>query len=504
MGFKGYYKQAQDVFHNTVYIHLHAENIGKLYGTHNQTAAALLKSRNSIDSKQLYKQMFFNQLSPRAKESLIGLDWDRDDVFDAMEKGLQESVLNSVNTAALKQLHDIAGNMKDPLKSLQKSGSTNKIAKMDKLLEGLSQMVTLIEQNSNSPELALGLLADELKVGAKGTTTKKQASKKIMTALNKWKKASNGSSLKGIDIQRVNAMVNQLENLANNLKESRNQEGQLLNKEGWNSVFSNLFSLGFSEGLAFRVQQHAKAAAQEEMQKITLTGANTHKPIYTPAEGSFYTKKAITGKTDIKKNNIYFSAAESGLIGDFSQLDITVGLSMKFLTSVDFQPLKKNASLNISSGSGGSLGDAINEIYGPHKYYPYNVLAHADERPEELKILHDAILSREILRLFATTGGSSDFSQYIYANGEIISIWEIVKYVMDNDVGLSASQDTKNTQAVNLSIEGRPKIAEANKASYSGSQIVQAFKRSKAVNRAINSAKIKATLHAHKLANFIK
>jgi len=56
--------------------------------------------------------------------------------------------------------------------------------------------------------------------------------------------------------------------------------------------------------------------------------------------------------------------------------------------------------------------------------------------------LNNFILKHRILNLFATAGGN-DFSQFLFANGTLISMWDIVKYVT-SDATFYASKSSEN------------------------------------------------------------
>jgi hypothetical protein len=89
-------------------------------------------------------------------------------------------------------------------------------------------------------------------------------------------------------------------------------------------------------------------------------------------------------------------------------------------------------------------------------------------------------------------------------NGNVVSIWEILQYVLNNDVGLSNSMDGSSSQGIVVTIPDRPDIYASNKydplegKGYNPS--ISAWQRSHKVNAAIGSAKIYAKLHLTNLA----
>jgi hypothetical protein len=433
---------------------------------------------------------------------------ERDELMDALDKGLKKSVAQNVNVNQFRKLYAIAKSSEKAIEAIKNSTVNSQIDEMDSLFENLGKLVDLVNSNLGREYLPLTLLGDSLKRGSGASLA--DAGTGILAALEKFKRDSEGHSLMGVQKQKIDALTNQLNRLGRSLVSGRNSKGEILKPASWSRIFTNLFSLGVSEGLAFTVQKHANTAVQDTiLNSIQMMGNSTHKPIYKPAKGPHQIgSKAITGKTDIQKKHLNFSIKQNGMAGVQSNFEIDVGLSVKFLTSYSFKPLKgKMGKMDISSGSGGSFYNAINEIYGMsarNKYYAYNVAVHSNELKEASKNLNSALLQREVVRLFASTGSSTDFSQYIFANGEIISIWELVKYVTSVDknfLGKSLSQDTG--QVINISLQGRDAAVSANKGSYSGSVLIQAFKRSRAVNQALNRVKIKAVLHADRLVKAV-
>ena len=118
--------------------------------------------------------------------------------------------------------------------------------------------------------------------------------------------------------------------------------------------------------------------------------------------------------------------------------------------------------------------------------------------------MNDLILKRQILRLFSSAGGANDFNQFMLINGQIISIWDILQYALNSDLFLSSSEQGSEEQGLTLSIPDRPKIIQSNKKinNQKQSQLENAWLRSKKVNSAINTAKIKAKLHLKNLAKY--
>ena len=109
------------------------------------------------------------------------------------------------------------------------------------------------------------------------------------------------------------------------------------------------------------------------------------------------------------------------------------------------------------------------------KYLSYNILSrNQSDFPQALLSLQDALLTRNIVYL-AAGRGKRDFSQLLLINGEVMSMWDIIKYVLNHNVGKSASEvvgtkkrrktidKTSEEQGVYLSIPARKSVIELAK-----------------------------------------
>jgi hypothetical protein len=492
---KNYYRKVQEVFSNTIYIHQHEQNIGKLYGGRAGIVSALTDEHKSIAAKNQYKNLFLknSNLSPKALEMIqIASGHTEEEVWKAISNGFVNSLKQNLNLSSLQALHGVAANMKSIPQIMQ--GKEGKLKKQQEFFKQLGQAVSVMEGHNSG----LGLALSQLGSGRQRAMSWKGMGSALANAVAKFKKSNNYTMLKGTDLESMNAVINSLNNLASNFKTQATKSGKaMLSEESWRSTFNNVFT-GLSEGLGARMTASAFGAANSV---VKMVGTKTSAPvIFTPTQEYSY-GKPIVGKTDIKATNMQLSVDEKSVLGQYGNITIDLGVSMKFYRAQSFS-ISGGKTLTISSGSGGSLASALNAVYGGNSarslYYAYNVLAHEQEPGQSL--VHDALLSRNILRLFSSTGTAGDFSQFMLINGEIVSIWDIVQYASNTFLGTSSSRN-KN-QAISISIEGRKDIiAAAKNASNSGESILkQAMNRSRSVNAAINSATIKATLHVHKLA----
>jgi len=53
--------------------------------------------------------------------------------------------------------------------------------------------------------------------------------------------------------------------------------------------------------------------------------------------------------------------------------------------------------------------------------------------------LNEVILTRQIIRLFSSRGGNEDFAQFMFVNGQIVPIWDIIMSTIEN-ISLSSAR----------------------------------------------------------------
>ena len=498
------------------YIHLQKEHIGALYGYGNwdNLSSILSESRNKGRALNNYRNFFASSLSKESRNMFRNLsNMDKDKFIADANAAMKEVLEKRTHTNMYKELYEIKQNMVSATSVAQKlQNGKDALLECDNLLTPLSEAVRLIE----SPETGgNALLADLL---ANNTAGKKMKASnmgiKIEKALDTYLRSNNYKGLSGAKLQAMNESVRALNNLAQNLKTKQKKgakDGEYLNKNGWTTIFSNLFSLTFAESLGAVLFEHAFSAAEGAViDMVGSKGSKTSKITYNDA-GAIKQNQTITNKTDIKGRHLTFSFQENTSLGNKSVFNINLGISMKFYDSIGIQQLdSKGLTGTFSSGSGGSLGAVLVDVYGtnPKKlYFAKNILAHdanGTKLNSGLMAIQNAILQKEILRLFATMGNKKDFSHFILVNGVFISTWDLLNYVLNNFVGKSASQGAfskDSKQGVALSIAGRKSIYAANVAETKGvANIAEAKRRSQAVNEAIDSATIEARIHIEKIA----
>ena len=240
-------------------------------------------------------------------------------------------------------------------------------------------------------------------------------------------------------------------------------------------------------------------AAQQSMNDvmISLTGTGLEQIQIYDAQGNRINQKtgsASYGKSDVRFKNFHVNLTESGTDTTYN-LDVDLGLSVKFYASKDFAKIGQTyGNGEYSSGSGGSLQLALNMLFADtyHKYLASNVLARGvngyGSMPAATVALQDLIARRQLVNLFGARG-LTDFSQFFFANGQLVALGDIINYALNTDLGKSVSMG--GDTAIVITIDGREGIlGHLNK---------QPMARAQGVHQGINSAVVKAKLHLHKL-----
>lgn len=213
------------------------------------------------------------------------------------------------------------------------------------------------------------------------------------------------------------------------------------------------------------------------------------------------------------------------------ELSVKLQASVKFLKTQAWT-LKKSGTLNVESSSGGSLlefFDAMNYDL-QQRYDIYNYLTFVGLSQPFARIM----MQRQLFRLFSTGSDSSegrkiDFSTHILANGELISMWELFKFINNfkdtatlfkqyinfylqrnlkktkkltsrQNVGQTKIKINENWMFLNQWYQGSPKERTRGAAALKRKDIGAAWYRARVVFNDINAAVINATLHLHKIA----
>lgn len=247
----------------------------------------------------------------------------------------------------------------------------------------------------------------------------------------------------------------------------------------------------------------------------------------TQTQNKHYPNNKNTFKTDITIPGKYITLK---IKDKERELSVQLQASVKFLKTQAWT--LKGGAIDVNSGSGGSLlefFDAMNYDL-QQRYDIYNYLTFVGLSQSFARIM----MQRQLFRLFSTGSDSSagqkiDFSTHILANGELISIWELFKFINDDkftkdlftqyvnfylqrnlkktkkltsrqNVGQTKIKINENWMFLNQWYQGNSKKRVRGSAALKRKDIGAAWYRARVVFNDINAAVINATLHLHKIA----
>lgn len=483
-------------FDPSYYIHYHQENIGLADGRGKVpdiiTIFKQTHQKASQEAINSYKELLKPNISSNSYELLNEVFNDKD-ILTELDEEVRTQLQNKIaDNHRLQNLMKIEREIFNPkngfIQSFQNSGQ--QISSFNTLLEKLADAARLLKTKEGA-DLAGAILTAQ-STSNRGQTVKTMGLK-LQEAMNYFIQANNG---KTFSQQAAIKAANTINNLASAMITKETKGGSSYSSSSINKLISRIFDTGFAESIAAMSANLARTNIDQAL--ISLTGENPYNLYkYTPGEKwKKYNNVPTEGKADSKQENvnISFSYSKGEKTGD---IQLTIGLSNKFYRTQHFPGLDKKAKLTISGGSGGlTIGDAISQLFNIDydKYLSYNIIAHRSERKKEAQALQNLFMKRFLTNFLATRGGSEDFAQYIIANGEVVSILELILYAEKNFVGFSESTMQGKNQPVAISL---PDVAEIEQ--YTKAHLYNAALRTHEVNNKISKAAIKTYVHVDKI-----
>lgn len=504
------------------YIHLHQKHIGAMM-THKPSpmdslVRTFVNQKNNAKAaiKNEYKELFIETVDEKSKEAITALFEDNDNI-DKMDKVLYQYFKEGLDSQTVQNIisaqKDINWGDSSNFKKILQQNS-KKWEGFDSLLEGLAKGVELLNQ-TDGPSIA-AVLRNAQKKGTLGGV-----GRELERELQKKEAKINNTTIQGKNLQKA---VDNLKLLASRLatgdtsgqlKENRKKDSPLTIEFLKSSIDRNFFSTILGESSAMNFEKAATTVAgitiEDALNSISSTGKDTTKSFITSIKGSYAgnvtqgDKKQ--GKADIKFKNVkltledFFPSPYSG------QITLSIGLSNKAYKTLTLG--KDGTITNNSLVTGGSIKitDVFNMLtnHARIKYLGYNVLAWtSDSAPSALKdnapdlkpaltALQDALFIRSIIHIFSARG-KQDFANFMYINGQLVSIWDIINRVSKQKDGIATTSTMKNSgQGVIYSIPGRyswwKSLNENNNSLYNN------FTRTETLNNAINEARIEGHIN---------
>lgn len=484
------------------YIHKRKRDIGKAAQGNSMSDKDIAsvfsrqKEQAGEAAKTFYKELFLANLkvSSPAMELLNNVfEEDKETIVKEIDKQVKEKLQSAINEKELKEL----------MSSYQGAAKVSKDL-LSEPTKAAAAFNTLLQCFIDASNLVLGIHGETLagilsmyKKEGGPVTTLAEMGETLSYAVSGF--VAQFPTIY-TDKAKIVSVINALDRLATTFTTGKTSKNKDVLTSNITNIVDSVFSSGFSEVVGSQLKAVAGLKIQEELSKIKGTDqVRVQKSDLKGASTELAGRKAA-GKTDILFPEVGVTIDKSEATPEGGHVKMNIGISNKFYRIYGFPGANYNGqTLHFSSGSGGSMKEALQTLFETdwQHYLAYNVLFQGSESlPAATIALQDILLTRQISRLFATRGGVKDFSQYVIVNGQVVSIWDLIMYAIDNNVGASTSMDKRGSQAVVLHIDGRKDI-------FSYSREINARKRVPGVNKAINKATVMATVRVEKLAEAI-
>lgn len=484
------------------YIHKRKRDIGKAAeGSHmsDKDIAGVFsqqKEQAGEAARTFYKTLFLENLkmSKRSMELLNDVfEEDNDTIIQEIDKQLKKKLQSAINQKELSKLmtayQDAAKVSQDLL-----SESTKATSAFNTVLQCLADASNLIHGPYGESLASILVL---YKGGGGEKMTLAEMGETLSYAISDF---VHQHPMIPLDQAKIIDVVTALDRLATTFKTGKTSNDNDVLDSNITDVVDSVFSSGFSELIGSQIKTVAGLRIKEELAKLKGTDQVQVQKSDLKGYLTELTGRKAAGKTDILFPNVSVTIDKSDVTPEGGRIKMDIGISNKFYRNYGFPGARYDGqTLHFSSGSGGSLKEAFETLFETdwQHYLAYNTLFQgSDSLPAATIALQDILLTRQISRLFATRGGAKDFSQYVIINGQVVSIWDLIMYASDKNVGLSSSMDKKGSQAIVLHIDGRKDI-------FTYSKEKNARKRVPGVNKAINKATVMATVRVEKLAEAI-
>lgn len=485
------------------YIHLHQKNIGRLkspgYSDSQVSISTIAKDfadqkKNAQQAIQTqYKELFLanvvSQKDYSAINALLNKDNDNlDKINEALKKYFQEGLNSNIIQKLIQKQQNIVWDETEMTKALQEGGESMK--SFDSLLDNLAKAVKILDKNGKDIALIL--------INAKNTQTTVEMGEYLYTALKEAERKIFGTETdpktkKEVVKEAVTINKTRLQNAidalikisaklrtgdkSGKIVESKDKKNPITAQFLKDSINRNFFSTVLGESVAAGINNRAVTTStvyvKNTLKNIQSTGKDTVHFISSGPSGSYADGvkddgAPKQGKADVKFNNVELHLEQLFPNESYGTVKLNIGLSNKAYKNLSLNAEKPTDSLVM----GGSI--KFNKILSMLtfndrlKYLTYNVLAwSSDSAPKELKegaesitpaleAIQDVLFTRATLHIFAARG-KTDFANFMFVNGQLISMLDVVKAVINaKNLTTISTMDVTSSKAV-YSIKGRSK-----------------------------------------------
>ena len=421
------------------YIHRHIQSIGKANRQSrmgdNELASTFWNYRNQAyqavktQYKSLFKGSVIKHETSRQALDTVNMALESDQLMSKINTDIGKALKDALPVNAMRQLMENYLKLEniDFDKMMHSENVEQKIAFFNDFLQILNSASQLIENPQTGVRLGQLLLNS---ISGENNLTRQDMGVKLLAALNQMKIEMQGMTLSRFDISQIEKVASQLETIANFFKR---EEG--VTETSLSRMLSNVFSEGFAEAISAQINATGLLKIKQGIDKAQLVGAQGVKMVYYDEAGLF---KGIqgnksSGKADVIFPNVQFHLKRDGQIDSQNvNLTISLGVSDKFYRGRKFpgvQQLNNNREQSFSGGKSGSFIRMLKSAVGENHrvlYLAYNTLAYQDTLSTANRALRDIVAIRGLVNFFAARGGQADFAQYMFINGQIVPIWDII------------------------------------------------------------------------------
>lgn len=478
-----------------------------------QGAAATLAQDN-------YKNALLSKFSKK-NAAILGLvsKQGSQQLLDSLDKAFGEALSGALNFDR-GQAHEIyqgLGSIKDISEKIIPTIRDSVTDLENKFIVPIISIINEMEKGSNNVAFS-SFLAEALKNAKKNggaTLGSEELLKNFLEQLNSVSQnfiVINPEYKKGLE--HFKNIITKIYNFVQDNSQTDVSDAFKLTDSISKTLQQNLFSKELGELTAVKRDALINVAIDQ-----ALTGAKQ-------TQNKHYENNQNTFKTDI---NIPGKYIKLNIKDSEYQLSVQLQASVKFLKTQAWT-LNNGGTLNVESGSGGSLLEFFDAMKYDldQRYEIYNYLTFVGLSQPFARIM----MQRQLFRLFSTgsdsgKGRKADFSTHILANGELISIWELFKFInsqqaselFKNYVNFYLQRNTKQTNTLRSSKNSGKGTIRLNEnwmflnqwyQGDSGKRVrgqaalkrrdpAAAWYRARIVFNDINAAVIHATLHLHKI-----
>ena len=496
-------------FLGAFYIHKHVNHIGLMGGgSFNDIYSAFEGYKQNQVSQALKNQYAYltkDMMRGNTDSNILSLlDYGtdpnaRDTLLTSLDNVVKQGMQEMVNT---QEINQVLSKVKKINISEGKEAVTSNFKKLGKQLnemllllqeslevfrrDGESILITIDEQNS--------LLDYE---------------EALRNAVVKIHKRLSRSAFR-LNSKQIEHTLNKMETILSMIETGKSKSGKDLTFDILKHAFNQyVFSTGLGEAIAFRGMADAQSTVFDVVHKASLSGADKTRL-------QLFDENGIKKETGMEQNSaltygkadVIFPAIEFSLDDHPGRIIMDVGVSNKLYKTAYFRYGAENLSGEFSLGGGLTLEQGLYQAFGNNQrrlYLAYNLFGWQNDPSIQTALinLQDIVFTRNIITLFGSRGGSSvDFASYILLNGKIVSLWEVILYALDNNIGISHSLQA-NGQAEQKGISFSIGDKDSHKAMTTFQDYLEIWsiaKRSFSVKDAISKSKMTAHIRPNKLA----